>query len=252
MSLKLDELRKRLLQEAQPSEQNQPDDQQPRVLTYTTRHEAVPETPASARSEVAAPPVAPESAPQPEPQIPPPVTPRQARPRGAATPISVGEPQISEAVARVFEQTEAFQSRLKELRALFEPIERVGKAAAESFAPLSAFRDQLARLGRAFEPMKAFQAQLADLAQTFEPMGALQDQLSQIADSFQLEIAQLTNALEPAKLFRQKIADLAKAFDPVGELDEGFRTLRNSFQSSTQDSEVSAAEPQTAQSGLPN
>ncbi len=218
MSLKLDELRKRLLQQEQPSEQNQPDDQ-PQVLTYSPRREAV--LPAPGRKEIAAPPIAPESAPQPEQQLPPPVTPLPARPREAAPPASVGAPQISEAVARVFEQTEAFQTRLRELRAMFEP-------------------------------MKAFQAQLADLAQTFEPVGALQDQLSQIADSFQLEIAQLANALEPAKLFREKIADLAKAFDPVGELDEGFRALRNSFQSSAQDGELLAVEPLNTQTGLPN
>jgi hypothetical protein len=252
MSVKLNELRKRLLQQGQPSEQN--DDQQPRANIDSPRDEAVPETPASARKEIAAPPLASESLPHPEPpQIPPPLTPSQTRPREAATPISGGEPQLSEAVAKVFEQTEAFQSRLKELHAMFEPIEQVGKAAADSFAPLSAFRDQLAQLGRSFEPMKAFQAQLADLAQTFEPMRALQDQLSQIADSFQLEIAQLANALEPAKLFREKIADLAKAFDPVGELDEGFRALRDSFQSSPQDGKVRpSVEPRTAQAGLPN
>jgi hypothetical protein len=250
MSIKLDELRRRLLQQEQPSDQNQPDDQEPRVLTYSTRHEAAP--PASAVEEIASAPPPPEPAPQPEPQIPPPATPREARPRGAVTPISAGEPQLSEAVAKVFEQTETFQSRLTELRAMFEPIARVGKVAADSFAPLSAFRDQLAQLGRAFEPMKAFQAQLADLAHTFEPMRGLQDQLSQIANSFQLEIAQLAVALESAKLFREKIAGLAKAFDPVGELDEGFRALRDSFQSSKQDGKVSAVEPRTAQASLPN
>jgi DNA repair exonuclease SbcCD ATPase subunit len=248
MSLKLDELRKRLLQ-GQPSEQN--DDEQPRVLSYSTRHEAAP--PASAGEDIAsAPPPAPVPAPQPKSQIPPPETPRQVRRQEAAPPISADEHQLSEAVAKVFEQTEGLQSRLNELRAMFEPIERVGKAAADSFAPLSAFRDQLKQLGRSFEPMKAFQAQLADLAQTFEPMRALQDQLSQIANSFQHEIAQLANALEPAKVFREKIADLAKAFDPVGELDEEFRALRDSFRSSKQDRELLAAEPQTAQAGLPN
>src|SRR5713101_5284420 len=164
MSLKLDELRRRLLQQEQPSEQNQPDDQQPQVLTYSPRREAVP--PAPTPKEIAAPPLAPVPAPQPEQQIPPPVTPRPARPREAAPPASVGAPQISEAVARVFEQTGAFQRRLKELGAMFEPIERVGKAAADSFASLNTFHDQLAKLGRSFEPMKAFQAQLADLAQT--------------------------------------------------------------------------------------
>jgi len=248
MSLKLDELRKRLLQQEQPSEQNQPDDQRLRANTDSPRDEAVP--PASARKEIA--PLAPESAPQPEPQIPPPTTPRPARPREAAPPASVGAPQISEAVARVFEQTGAFQRRLKELGAMFEPIERVGKAAADSFASLNTFHDQLAKLGRSFEPMKAFQAQLADLAQTFEPMRALQDQLSQIGDSFQLEIAQLANALEPARLFREKITELARAFDPVGELDEGFRALRNSFRSSAHDGELLAVEPPNTQTGLPN
>ena len=249
MSQKLDELRKRLLQQGQPSEQNQADDQQVRAKTDSPRDEAVP--PTSARNEIA--PLAPEPAPLPQAQITPPAAPQQARPReAAATPISTGNQQLSEAVAKVFEPTETFQSRLKELRAMFEPIERVGKAAADSLAPLSAFRDQLAQLGRLFEPMKAFQAQLADLAKTFEPMGALQDQLSQIADSFQLEIAQLVNALEPAKLFREKIADLAKAF-AVGELDEGFRALRDSFESSDQDGKVRLSlAPQTAQAGLPD
>jgi hypothetical protein len=249
MSQKLDELRKRLLQRGQSSEQNQHDDQQLRAKTDSPRDEAVP--PASARNEIA--PLAPEPAPLPQAQITPPAAPQQARPReAAATPISTGNQQLSEAVAKVFEQTETFQSRLKELRAMFEPIERVGKAAADSLAPLSAFRDQLAQLGRSFEPMKAFQAQLADLAKTFEPMGALHDQLSQIADSFQLEIGQLVNAFEPAKLFREKIADLAKAFYPVGELDEGFRALRDSFESSDQDGKVRlSVAPQTAQAGLP-
>jgi hypothetical protein len=249
MSQKLDELRKRLLQRGQSSEQNQHDDQQLRAKTDSPRDEAVP--PASARNEIA--PLAPEPAPLPQAQITPPAAPQQARPReAAATPISTGNQQLSEAVAKVFEQTETFQSRLKELRAMFEPIDRVGKAAADSLAPLSAFRDQLARLGRSFEPMKAFQVQLADLAKTFEPMGALQDQLSQIADSFQLEIAQLVNALEPAKLFREKIADLAKAF-AVGELDEGFRALRDSFESSDQDGKVRLSlASQTAQAGLPD
>lgn len=177
MSLKLDQLRKRLLQQGPPSEQNQHDDQELRAKTDSP-HEAVAETPASASEEVAAPPPASEPAPEPEPQILPPAPPRQARPREAATRLSADDHQLSEAVAKVFEQTEAFQSRLKELGAMFEPIERVGKAAADSFAPLGTFRDQLAKLGQSFEPMKAFQAQLADLAQTFEPMRALQDQLS--------------------------------------------------------------------------
>jgi DNA repair exonuclease SbcCD ATPase subunit len=252
MSLKLDQLRKRLLQQGPPSEQNQHDDQELRAKTDSPHDGAVAETPASAGKEVAAPPPAPEPAPEPEPQILPPATPRQTRPREAATRLSADDHQLSEAVAKVFEQTEAFQSRLKELRAMFEQVERVGKAAADSFAPLGTFRDQLAQLGQSFEPMKAFQAQLADLAQTFEPMRALQDQFSQIADSFQLEIAQLAKALEPARLFREKIADLAKAFDPVGELEEAFRALRDSFQSSKQDGEVLAIERQTAQAGLPN
>src|SRR5216684_6278694 len=103
MSVKLDELRRRLLQQEQPSDQNQPDDQQPQVLTYSPRREAVP--PAPTRKEIAAPPIAPASAPQPEPQIPRPATPRPAPPReAAAAPESAGEQQLSEAVAKVFEQ----------------------------------------------------------------------------------------------------------------------------------------------------
>jgi hypothetical protein len=137
--------------------------------------------------------------------------------------------QLAQAVAKVFEQTKTFQERFAELNQMFEPIEKVGQAAARSFEPLKSFEGQLVQLARSFEPMRAFQLQLAQLAQTFEPMKGLQQQLAQLSEAFQLHLGRLTKSLDPAKEFQAELIKLARAFDPVADLQQQFGQLVETF-----------------------
>ncbi len=137
--------------------------------------------------------------------------------------------ELADAVAKVFEQTKAFQMRLQDLSKVFEPIDRMGNSAARAFEPLRGFHDQMAQLARSFEPMRAFQQQLAQLAQTFEPMKALESQLGQLADSFQNHLAELIKSLEPARQMHERIERLAATFDQAAELQAQFTELRDAF-----------------------
>ena len=140
-----------------------------------------------------------------------------------------GQYQLAGAVGKVFEQTKAFQDRFLALNQMFEPIERLGEAAARSLEPLQAFHEQLSQLAETFEPMKTFQVQLAQLAQTFEPMKGLQSQFAQISEAFQIHLGKLTKSLEPAKEFQNELSKLISAFDPVSELQQKFEALAERF-----------------------
>jgi methyl-accepting chemotaxis protein len=152
----------------------------------------------------------------------------------------VGQNELADAVAKVFEQTKAFQTRLEELNRIFDPIDRAGNSAARAFGPLRGFQKQMAQLAKSFEPMRTFQAQLSQIAQTFEPMKALEDQLSRLADSFQSHIADLIKALEPAKQLRERIQNLSAAFEEASELQEQFGELYEAFQLSPASTESHA------------
>ena len=140
-----------------------------------------------------------------------------------------GQYQLAQAVAKVFEQTKTFQQRFAELNRMFEPIERAGIAAAHAFEPLKGFQRQLAQLAASFEPMRAFQIQLAELAQTFEPMKGLQQQLAQVSEAFQIHLGRLAKSLDPAKEFQAELLKLAHAFDPVADLQSQFLALVETF-----------------------
>jgi hypothetical protein len=137
--------------------------------------------------------------------------------------------QVAQAVSKVFEQVKAFEDRFVELTKTFEPVEALAQSAAKSFTPLRSFQEQLAQLSRSFEPMRVFQAQLAELAQSFAPMKGLQQQLSLLSDAFEININQLVRSLEPAKEFQAQLIKLARAFEPANELADDFAVLADTF-----------------------
>lgn len=155
---------------------------------------------------------------------------------------SNGQYQLAQAVAKVFEQTRTFQDRFTELNRMFEPIEQAGIAAARAFEPMKTFERQLARLAESFEPMRTFQLQLAELAQTFEPMKGLQQQLAQLSEAFQIHLARLAKSLDPAKEFQAELLKLARAFDPVADLQRQFIGLVDTFKAAPLASIGKAAE----------
>lgn len=143
-----------------------------------------------------------------------------------------GQYQLADAVAKVFEQTQAFRVRFNELARNLDKIERLGEDSARAFEPLRSFHGQLAQLAASFEPMRAFQLHLAQLADSFEPMKVLQDQLAELADSFQQHLEQLLRALDPAKDFRDRLLGLAHSFDEAIKLQADFGELYTAFRSS--------------------
>jgi hypothetical protein len=142
---------------------------------------------------------------------------------------SNGQYQLVEAVAKVFEQTWDFQHQFSELTEMFTPIERASRVAVRSFEPLQDFEQQIAQLARSFEPLRSFQNQLAELADTFEPMRGLQQQLVQLAEAFQLHLRRLSRSLEPAREFQLELIRLANAFESAIELQNQFDSLAETF-----------------------
>lgn len=137
--------------------------------------------------------------------------------------------QLAQAVTKVFESTRQYQERFVELAQSFEVIEQTALSATRVFEPIRAFRDQMEKLSRTFEPMRSFQEQLGTLAESFEPMKALHEQIALLAEAFQINLAQFARSMEPAKAFEVQLAKLAKTFEAVGELQSQFIALSETF-----------------------
>jgi hypothetical protein len=162
----------------------------------------------------------------------------------ASAPVPAAQHELADAVGKVFEQTKAFRARLEDLNRIFEPIDRMGNSAVRAFGALGEFHKQMAQLAHSFVPMRTFQQKLSQLAQTCEPMKALEGQISELADSFQSHLGDLINALEPAKQMRDRIEQLSAAFDQATELQEQFTELYDAFRlgQSTNEVHVNGAE----------
>jgi hypothetical protein len=137
--------------------------------------------------------------------------------------------QLAQTVTKVFEATRQYQERLADLAKSFDTIEQTAEAATRAFEPIRAFREQMEKLSSTFEPMRSFQEQLGTLAESFEPMRALHDQIAMLAEAFQINLAEFARSMEPAKSFQVQIAKLAKAFEAVGELQGQFLKLSETF-----------------------
>jgi hypothetical protein len=253
MNLKLEELRKRLLEPV-------PSPNAPASSVYKRSSAEIyvasqKNSEAAAAEEIVTPvEVAPASAARYQPMIAPPISKDQVSASGAPNSIreavlryaekanvnpgsreddmdSNSQYQVAQAVANVFEQVQVFEDRFAELTKTFEPVERLAQSATKSFVPLRAFQEQLAQLSRSFEPMRAFQVQLAELAQSFEPMKGLQHQLALLSDAFEINIGQLVRSLNPAREFQLSLLKLARAFEPAVALQDDFALLADTFRS---------------------
>jgi ABC-type transporter Mla subunit MlaD len=149
---------------------------------------------------------------------------------------------VAESVAKLFEQTKTFQVRFDELAQAVDLIERMTDSATRLFGPLRSFHGQLSQLAVSFESMRAFQAQLAQLGKSFEPMKLLHDQLSQLSEGVQSHLAQLVKALDPAKDFRDRILALAHSLDEATKLQAEFGELYSTFRAGGGKSDSASAQ----------
>jgi hypothetical protein len=146
-----------------------------------------------------------------------------------------GQYQIGEAVGKVFDQTKPLQASFNELTRSLPQLGKIGESAELAFAPLKEFQGQLAQLAESFQPMHAFQAHLAEIAQTFEPMKVLHDQLAQVGESLQGHVEELVRALDPVKDFRERILGLARSFEQASEFQAELGKLYQSLNSASSD-----------------
>jgi DNA repair exonuclease SbcCD ATPase subunit len=108
----------------------------------------------------------------------------------------------------------------KALQTRLEDLNRI-------FDPIDRVGDSAAR---AFGPLRGFQKQMALLAKSFGPMRAFQAQLSQIAQTFEPMKALEDQLSQLADSFRSHIADLIKALEPAKQLRERIQHLSAAFE----------------------
>jgi hypothetical protein len=235
MNLKLEELRKRLLDPTNPLP--------PGETIYRSSAEGArlpePERAAGANGSVVADSA---GAPAREAQVTAPPAPVTVKEYGAdgegdnrssKSNYSKSSYNVAQAVTKVFDSIRAHQERLAELSESVDSIEQIAQSASRAFEPIEAFHMQIKKLSGTFEPMRSFQEQLGAMAETFEPMRGLHDQMVQMAAAFEINLAQLARCLEPAKKFQAQLIALAKSFEMASELQAQFLELSDSFRSAS-------------------
>ncbi len=164
MNLKLEELRKRLLDPSAPNAELPPD------TLYRRSAESV-SSPTLSKTAGTNPPEKSDfrsSAPAPQP---------------AETGESAKSARymLTQAVSQVFDSTKQYQEQFADLARAVDLVEQAALSAARVFEPIRAFRDQMEKLSNTFEPMRSFEERLGTLAESFEPMRALHEQIAMLA-----------------------------------------------------------------------
>src|SRR6266851_4615399 len=123
---------------------------------------------------------------------------------------------------------------------------QLAQAVAKVFEQTQTFKDKFSALTEMFEPMRVFQIQLAKLAQTFEPMRGLQEQFAQLSQAFQIHLNCLADSLQPARQFQLDLLKLARVFDSVADLQAQFTQLAETFKSTSAAADGNEARPAPA------
>jgi hypothetical protein len=232
MGLKLDELRKRLLQQQSRSDGGTPEPSanagndrlfgaaSPKASEAAIApkdSEPPPTTKASEPSAVTKAPEPPVERKLPAPQ--PPVV------SAASEPSEADESEAAERVSSIRSDPEPEASR-------FSFGKRVAAAAAAGSEPVA--QHELAdAVGKVFEQTKAFQARLEDLSRIFEPIDRMGNSAVRAfapMREFQKQMAQLGRSFEPIRTFQQQLSQLAQTFEPMKALEGQISQLADSFQ----------------------
>ncbi len=155
---------------------------------------------------------------------------------------------LTQAVAKLFEPARQCQERFAEIAGSSASIVELTNSTADLYEPLKKFRDHIQRLSISYGTMRAFQDELGVLAESFEPVRVLHEKIVQLAEAVQAHLADLAKSLEPAALLRSQIAKLAAILDSVGELQTQFYDMSSSFGPAvlTNDATVESAQREVA------
>jgi len=151
------------------------------------------------------------------------------QPQEAVALQDAGQYQLAQAVAKVFDQTRAFEESLSGIRNMLDPMKQAASSLAQSTGPLKALEEQIQELAQAFTSMRTFQSQLTQLAESFEPMRCLEQQVVQFSESFGLHLKRLNRSLEMARIFKGELVNLAQSLEPIDEMRGRFDRLISGY-----------------------
>jgi prefoldin subunit 5 len=140
-------------------------------------------------------------------------------------PSEVGQYQLAQAVGKVFEQTRAFEETLTGLRSMLDPMKQAGASLSRSIEPLRSLERQIQDLAQAFDSIRSFQSQLAQLAESFEPMRCLEQQVVQFSEAVGVHLNRLNRSLDAARIFKGELVALVRSLEPVEEMQGRFINL---------------------------
>lgn len=139
--------------------------------------------------------------------------------------IESGQYELAQAVAKVFDQTRSFEESLAGLRNMLGPIKQAGATLVSSIEPLRALEQQIQELAQSFDSIRTFQSQLSQLAESFEPMRRLEQQVNQFSEAFAIHLQRLSRSLDSARIFKGELKQLIESLDPVEEMQGRFSSL---------------------------
>ncbi len=161
---------------------------------------------------------------------------RSAEAPAADLMFDLNQTSVSNAIAKSFERTKAFEDRFAKLMSTFEQADRLAQEAIEAVEQLGELADHLPSLVKAFEPMKAVKRQLAALANVFEPMKPAEEQIAEFSlafsKAFHENLVRIARMLEPVRDFQGRLAHLASDFSPANDLQKRFNELAHAFDES--------------------
>ncbi len=133
------------------------------------------------------------------------------------------------AIDKLFEPARQCQQRLNEITQSCEVINQLARSTLELCQPLRNFGDRLRKLSKAFFSIRTFRDELDTLGESFEPIGILNKQIVQLEGAIQAQIAEVAVTLESTKALRARIAELEQSVDSVSELETQFLELSRCF-----------------------
>jgi len=137
--------------------------------------------------------------------------------------------QLGPAIDKLFEPARQCQQRLNEITESCEVINQLARSTLELCQPLRNFGDRLRKLSKAFFSIRTFRDELNTLGESFEPIGILNKQIVQLEGAIQAQIAEVAITLESTKALRARIAELEQSVDSVSELETQFLELSRCF-----------------------
>jgi hypothetical protein len=134
--------------------------------------------------------------------------------------------ELARAIDNLFEPV---RHCLGEIPQACEAVSQLTRPTLEMCQPLRNFRDHLQRLSGSFASMRTFRYELDVLAESVEPIGVLNRQTIQLEDAVQAQLAEVVKTLESTKTLRMRIAELGRTVDSASELEAQFLELSRNF-----------------------